>query len=88
MTGDLRSKTGMADVVGAAEGRRVAAKELLLQIQEAMGSETMALIAEAVKTLHGVSSSDLKERAVGILREQPHLLERFLGFLPKRFRTI
>jgi len=82
------SKTGMTDVVGAVEGRRVAAKELLLQIQEVMGTETMALIAEAVKNLHKRSIPDLKERAVGILRDQPDLLERFMDFLPKRFRTI
>lgn len=83
-----RSKTGMPDVVGSAEERRVEAKELLLQIQSTMGKEAMAQIATAVKNLHNTSIGDLKEHALGILQDRPDLFEKFVEFLPRRFRTM
>jgi len=75
-------------VVGAVEDRRSAAKELLLQIQTDMGSEAMEQIAQAVRSLHRRPIDDLKDRAVEILQGQPDLLEKFLRFLPRRFRVI
>lgn len=81
-----RARTAMPEVIGAVEDRRVAAKELLLQIQLELGSEKMTLIAEAIKLLHQSSVSALKERVVDLLHERPELLEKFLEYLPKRFR--
>jgi len=76
----------MPEVIGAVEERRVAAKELLLQIQLELGTEKMTQIAEAIKLLHQSSVSELKERAVDLLHERPELLDKFLEYLPKRFR--
>jgi hypothetical protein len=76
----------MTDVIGAAEDRRATAKELLLSIQRELGTDVMSQITEAIKLFHQRSVSDLKEKAVELLHEKPELLERFLDFLPKRFR--
>jgi len=80
------AKTAMTDVIGAAEDRRATAKELLLSIQRELGTDVMSQITEAIKLFHQRSVSDLKEKAVELLHEKPELLERFLDFLPKRFR--
>jgi Paired amphipathic helix repeat len=81
-----RAKTTISDVIGAVEERRIIAKELLLQIQLELGNEKLLQIMEAVKLLHRSSVAELKERAVELLHDKPELLDRFLAFLPKRFR--
>ena len=81
-----RAKTAMSEVIGAVGERRITAKELLLQIQLELGTERMIQITDAIKALHQSSVPELKERAVELLHEKPELLDRFLDFLPKRFR--
>lgn len=74
-------------MIGAVEQRRISAKELLLEIQKAVGTEKLARVVSAVKALHDPSSvGDLKKVLVDILRNHPDLLERSMEFLPRRFR--
>ena len=81
------SKTGVSDVVGVVEERRSSAKDLLFDIQQAVGTEKMRQICRAIKSLQSKSISELKEHAVEILDSHPILLERFLDYLPKRYRS-
>lgn len=81
-----RHKTGVSDVTHAVEERRLAARDLFLQVQAELGTQTLNELASAVKSLKDGSIEDLKETFVDLLREQPELLDRFLAFLPKRFR--
>jgi hypothetical protein len=81
------SKTGISDVVGAVEERRTSAKDLLFDIQNAVGTEKMRQICRAIKSLQSKSIADLKDRAEDILQSHPALLDRFLDYLPKRFRS-
>jgi hypothetical protein len=81
------SKTGVFDVIGVVDERRTSAKDLLFDIQQAVGTEKMKQICRAIKSLHSKSVGDLKDRAEEILQSHPVLLDRFLDYLPKRFRT-
>jgi len=81
-----RNKTSVADVTGAVEERRVAAKELFLQVQSDLGPVAMNELAAAVKSLKDGEIEDVKETFVEVLQDQPELLDRFLAFLPKRYR--
>lgn len=81
-----RHKTGVADTTHAVEERRVAARDLFLQVQSELGTQTMNELAAAVKSMKDGSLEDLKDTFVELLQKQPELLERFLAFLPKRLR--
>jgi hypothetical protein len=81
-----RNKTSVADVTRAVEDRRIAAKELFLQVQNELGSDAMNELAAAVKSLKDGDIEDVKDTFVEVLQDQPDLLDRFLAFLPKRFR--
>mmetsp|Transcript_24204 Transcript_24204/g.35860 ORF Transcript_24204/g.35860 Transcript_24204/m.35860 type:complete len:251 (+) Transcript_24204:44-796(+) len=82
------SKLQVSDVVGAMDGRRALAKDLLKDIQFAVGTEKMAEICKAIKTYNNRSSiASLKHCVDGTLRDHPALLERFMEFLPQRFRS-
>ena len=80
------SKTGISDVVGVVEERRSSAKDLLGDIQQAVGTEKAKQICRAIKSMHSKSISELKGRAVEILHSHPTLLDRFLDYLPQRYR--
>jgi hypothetical protein len=83
-----RSKTGSGAVIGAVEERRVAAKDLLLEVQAALGNDKLTQLINAVKALHDPSSvGNLKNVLVDLLKDHPALLERSMEFLPRRFRT-
>lgn len=45
-------------------------------------------LAVAVKSLTDGSVQNLRDTIVELLQEQPELLDRFLAFLPKRFREV
>jgi hypothetical protein len=45
----LRFKTGIADVTGAVEDRRVRAKQLLLDVEQQLGKEKMAEVVDVIK---------------------------------------
>jgi hypothetical protein len=70
-----------------AEERRTSAKDLLVDIQQAVGAEKMAEICKAIKSLEQRSVADLKERAGEILHGHPVLFDRFLEYLPKQYRA-
>lgn len=44
-------------------------------------------LASAVKLLRDGEIEEVKEVFVEVLQDQPDLLERFLAFLPKRYRS-
>ena len=69
------------------EDRRTNAKELLMDIQQAVGTDKMSQICRAIKSLDRRSVADLKEKTEEILHGHPELLDRFLGYLPKQFRS-
>ena len=81
-----RTKTGTSDVTGATEERRVDAKQLLLDIEDQLGKEKLAEVVNAIKRLHQKPISDLKSELVEVLKGHAELLQRFLEFLPRRFR--
>ena len=81
------SKTGVSEVVGVVEERRTSAKDLLFDIQQAVGAEKMRHICRAIKSLQSKSISEMKERVAEILDSHPTLLDRFLDYLPKRHRS-
>lgn len=80
-------RLGSSDVVGSVEERRVAARDLYLEVQSVVGSEKLMLLASAVKSLRKRPVEDLKETLVETLQDHPDLLERFMAFLPRRFRN-
>lgn len=70
------------------DDRRALAKELLKDIQFALGTEKMAKICKAIKAYNNRSSIvSLRDCVEGILQNHPVLLERFVAFLPKRVRS-
>lgn len=83
----FRFKTGMADITGAVEERRVKAKELLLDVESQFGKEKMAEVADSIKHLHQKSITELKTNLVDIFKGDAEFQKRFLEFLPKRFRS-
>lgn len=72
--------------MGATEDRRIAAKQLLYEVKDVLGKDAMIEVAAAVKSYQYRSIPDLKESLVDLLKGQPDLLERFIDFLPLRFR--
>lgn len=80
------SKTGVSDVVGVVEERLSSAKDLLFDIEQAVGTEKMKQICRAIKSWQSKSISELKDRAVEILHSHPTLRDRFLDYLPQRYR--
>jgi hypothetical protein len=52
-----------------------------------MGPAKMAEVADAVRSLSDHPASDLKYSLTEILQDQQDLLQKFLEFLPKRFRN-
>lgn len=82
-----RTKTSISDVVGVVEYRRTSAKDLLLDIQQAVGTAKLGQICKAIKTLHHRSVGELKGRVEDILQNHPSLLDRFMEYLPKKFRV-
>ena len=82
-----RTKTGTTEATGALEERRIGAKQLLVDVEEQLGKEKMAEVADAIKRLHQKSVAELKAVLVDILNGQTELLLRFQDFLPKRLRS-
>lgn len=85
--GVCRSKTATGDVIGAVENRRVDAKQLLLEVEERLGKEKLAEVADAIKRLHQTSVTELRLHLFDILRGHPDLIQKFVAFLPARFRV-
>jgi uncharacterized protein YjgD (DUF1641 family) len=56
-------------------------------VEEKLGKEKMAEVADAIKRLHHKSVAELKAVLVDILKGQTELLLRFQEFLPKRLRS-
>ena len=79
------SKTPVTDVLGVVDERRSSAKDLLIDIQNALGSEKLKLLCKAIKSLQSKSVQELKDRAEEVLHGQPLLLDRFLNYLPKNY---
>jgi len=82
-----RSETGTSEVASAVEERRSAAKQLLLDIQRDLGKDKMAEVAGAIISLNKGSERDSKEALLRILKNQPHLHQRLVEFLPRRFSS-
>mmetsp|Transcript_12283 Transcript_12283/g.18838 ORF Transcript_12283/g.18838 Transcript_12283/m.18838 type:complete len:682 (-) Transcript_12283:357-2402(-) len=82
------SKLQVSDSLSAMDDRRALAKELLKDIQFALGTEKMAKICKAIKAYNNRSSIvSLRDCVEGMLQNHPVLLERFVEFLPKRVRS-
>ena len=83
-----RNKTSASDVIGAVEERRASAKELFLQVQNDLGSDALNELAAAVKSVRDGEIEDVRDTFVEVLNDHPDLLDRFLAFLPKRYRGV
>jgi len=77
----------MSEIVGAVDDRRASAKDLLLDIQHAIGTEKMTGICKAIKSFDRSSVASLKDHVENLLTDHSTLLKRFLEFLPKRYRA-
>lgn len=75
---------------GAAEQRRVLAKEFLVQTRDIVGPERYLLLANNLKLYHEkqLDISQLRENILKVLKDRPELVERFNEFLPKKLQTI
>lgn len=75
---------------GAAEQRRVLAKEFLVQTRDIVGPERYLLLANNLKLYHEkqLDISQLRENILNVLKDRPELVERFNEFLPKKLRTV
>ena len=66
------------------------AKSFLIHVRDTIGLENYLQIVNHLKTFRsksGSSVSNLKESACDLLEGHPDLLEQFLQFLPKKYRT-
>jgi hypothetical protein len=79
------SETSATESTGAVEERRQSAKDLLLEVQNVKGKETMAEVAAIIRQLHTAYDAETKDALLSLLRGHPELQKRFLDFLPKRF---
>ena len=87
----VRSGGGGDDVVGATQNRRNQACELLSQVQEEVGADAYIALAKRLKAFNSQSAtslSDVKIAAEDIMKLHPHLLARFMAFLPKEIRSM
>lgn len=86
-----RSKTGGGgpDEIGAVEQRRMMAKDFLVHVRDTIGLENYLQIVSHLKSFKSRSLSipHLKDSAADLLKDHPELLEQFLEFLPRKFRT-
>jgi hypothetical protein len=77
------SDTSVAEVASATEDRRLDAKALLVDINQAIGSKGMAEVAAVLRVLHEKFDAKLKKHLFSLLIGQPELQQRLLEFLPK-----
>jgi hypothetical protein len=80
------SKISISGITGVVEERRSSAKDLLSDIQEAVGIEKLGLICRSIKSTRESSIVDLKLQVEEILQRHPTLVSRFMEFLPKHVR--
>merc|ERR1712150_5285 len=81
------TETGTKDVIGVVEEKRLAAKELLLDIEKIMGRDKMSEVASAIMTLHQEPENDSRIDFEEMLKENPDLLQRLNHFLPAKLRN-
>ena len=75
--------------MGAYEQRKSAAKEFLVQVRDTIGPDNYLSLAGELKAYQAknLSVAVLKGNVVPLLQSDTSLLERFLEFLPKKYRT-
>jgi hypothetical protein len=56
-------------------------------VEAHLGKEKMAEVADSIKRLHQKSVAELKTVLVDIFKGNAEFQQRFLEFLPKRFRS-
>lgn len=74
---------------GASERRRASAKDFLVRVRDVVGSETYLVLSDRLKAYQrkDVDVAVLKEEVTDLLRSDASLRERFLEFLPKKYRA-
>ena len=80
---------GVPNSVGSAEARRLGAKDFLLSTRDTIGPAQYLVLVNHLKALNArtLTIPQLKEGFESVLQEHPILLEKFMAFLPKKFRN-
>lgn len=75
--------------LGATEQRRSLAKDFLIRVRDDIGNDRYLELAMCLKSYHtnGCTVPELKDKVMELLKGYEDLLERFMNFLPKKFRT-
>jgi hypothetical protein len=77
------SDTPVLDVAQTLELRRQQAKQLLLDVRAKLGADCMSEVAGKIRQLHESYDPNTKDALFRLLRGEPSLQKKFLGFLPK-----
>lgn len=70
---------------GSLSDRRRNAKQLLLEVEEQMGTDVLNRVAAGIQRLHSGYDREIKDKLLRDLRSQPDLQRRFLEFMPRDF---
>jgi len=83
------SKTGGTDTIGEAEKRRVQAKDLLMEVRNKLGVDTYYEVTKYLRSFQKREADmwELKRGCVDLFKNSPELLERFMEFLPPKYRS-
>eukprot|EP00536_Pseudo-nitzschia_multiseries_P010318 jgi/Psemu1/202868/e_gw1.309.11.1 len=80
------SKLGNASVAVSVEGRRVRAKQLLLDVEAKLGKDTMAQVFEIFRNADETALLESKTKLMELFRQHQEFQSRFLEFLPQQMR--
>ena len=80
---------GEPNSIGAAEARRLGAKDFLLTARDTLGPAQYLILVNYLKALNArtLTIPQLKEGFGSVLQDHPNLLEKFKFYLPKKFRN-
>lgn len=74
----------IASVAQSRDNRVRAAKQLLLDVREALGSDVMKAVAGVIKKMQVAYDASTRESLFHLLSNHPELQSRFLDFLPRQ----
>eukprot|EP00977_Amphora_coffeiformis_P011078 scaffold2655_cov179-Amphora_coffeaeformis.AAC.11 len=83
-TGQHWSETSATDLVRATEERREKARQLMLDVNAALGKSVLGQVANAVKELNRADTPSARANLFSLLHGHTDLQRRFNEFLPKQ----
>eukprot|EP00934_Nitzschia_sp_Nitz4_P006222 Nitzschia sp. Nitz4//scaffold166_size90379//38179//40233//NITZ4_005055-RA/size90379-snap-gene-0.44-mRNA-1//1//CDS//3329538190//6212//frame0 len=76
-------ETRIGDITGSLDDRRVAAKRVLLDVEQEMGKDKLLEVLSVIKTFHKKPTADSRQLMVKVLQGHEHLQEGVLAFFPR-----